>query len=81
MRGGWADWICPKNALERSIFGGLNRGWFMELKNSLRNCKFIPSRIVKFLNSETSQFWYPGPRIRFLPDVPKRSGAVSEKAL
>src|SRR5262249_46234275 len=81
IRGAWALWICPKNGLDTSILGGLNRTWLKALKNSPRNCNCLLSVSRNFLNTEMSQFQKPGAEIRSRPEVPKVSGAVREKAL
>jgi hypothetical protein len=70
--------ICPEAsrlgwnppAVLRPLFGTLNCGVLNTLKNSDRNCSFTRSVTWKFLNSEKSRFFAPGPSRTPTPELP-----------
>ena len=55
---------------ESELFGGLKVGLLKALNISARNCTFMDSRILKFLNSEKSRFLKAGPTRMALPELP-----------
>src|SRR5437868_5020515 len=53
-----------------SLSGSLKLAWFRTLKSSARNWNCFDSAIDMFLNSEKSQFAYPGPSAILRPALP-----------
>src|SRR5262245_16078762 len=82
IRGSRADVARPKLLFPKSRVGCPQFGWLNALKNSLRNCSCIFSRIRKFLKSARSTTFVPGPVTVDRPALPKRSaGATKQLAL
>ena len=72
---------CVKSPLPRLFPGGLKFTLLKRLKNSVRNCSFICSLMVKFLIAPKSVLKNPGARRVFFPEfqnVPMALGANFE---
>ena len=64
---------CPEGVRSQGRIGTAKLTRFRALLSSLRNCRFIPSRMRKFRKTPRSRLRRPGPSRMFLPAVPRRS--------
>src|SRR6266478_4056576 len=71
--------MLPSELEETEVAGRKKLGWFKMLKNSPRNCALSFSVSFNWRETPISKLRKPGPRIAFLPRLPKvPAGAICQ---